>query len=60
MRNDKFEFTIAGGYANLTISENTFSDNNARKGTYVNNVYNHLNIQNPFIFPTSRSHRLSN
>ena len=39
MRNDKFEFTIAGGYANLTISENTFSDNKARKGSYVNNVY---------------------
>ena len=42
MRNDKFEFTIAGGYANLTISENTFSDNNARKGSYVNNVYENL------------------
>ena len=42
MRNDKFEFTIAGGYANLTISENTFSDNNARKGLYEYNVYEHL------------------
>ena len=42
MRNDKFEFTIAGGYANLTISENTFSDNNARKGLYVYNVYENL------------------